>query len=174
MLETCSGAGRVTQVFKYDGKGRNQCQCHLHCSELPPQPTSLVTIYQLQHSSGVTVNTIHCNPGVDGVVHPIETVTSEDDGEYDCIVTVVVGSEKLQSDTIRASLIVYYGQSCKVMAMCYKYYICVAYGEYMHLDVYCSVSNYYVLLHFTSFTSIKHNKNKLVVMWLLMERPKFK
>ena len=56
------------------------------------------------------------------MVYPIETVTSEDGGEYDCIVTV--GSEqnseqRLQSDTIRASLTVYYGKSCKVMAMCY-------------------------------------------------------
>ena len=85
-------------------------------------PPAIPTDYQLQHSSGVTVNTTHRTPGGDGVVYPIETVTSEDGGEYECIVTV--GSEqlqRLQSDTIRASLTVYYGKSCKVMAMCYIY-----------------------------------------------------
>ena len=109
------------------------------CTAQSYPPANLTSYYQLQHPSGVTVNAIYRTPEVDGVVHPIETVTSEDGGEYDCIVTVVVGSEQLQSDTIRASLTVYYGKSCKIMAMCYQVlYIC---GEYMHLDVYCFVTD---------------------------------
>ena len=82
------------------------------CTAQSYPPANLTSYYQLQHPSGVTVNAIYRTPEVDGVVHPIETVTSEDGGEYDCIVTVVVGSEQLQSDTIRASLTVYYGKSC--------------------------------------------------------------
>ena len=86
------------------------------CTAQSYPPANLTSYYHLQHPSGVTVNAIHRTPGVDGVVHSIETVTSEDGGEYDCVVMVVVG---MQSDTIKANLTVYYGKSCKVMAMCY-------------------------------------------------------
>ena len=53
------------------------------------------TDYIIQHPSGLTLFHTHIAPGIDGVIHEIESVTDTDGGKYHCHVFAnTISSEK--------------------------------------------------------------------------------
>lgn len=78
-------------------------------------PANSSEYYAFQHPNGTTLKPTHSSPTVGGVIygviHPIVSAISSDDGEYDCVVIVKVCNQSLVSDRVQANLTVFYGET---------------------------------------------------------------
>lgn len=56
------------------------------------------TDYAIQHPAGTTLMHTHIAPGVDGVIYAIDSAVDDDNGTYECHVTVYCMERPMMSE----------------------------------------------------------------------------